>query len=166
MKKYIIPVALVVAFGFYVVFSNRNSMVTAVPQNPTEITDSNPTPPEPVPPVPQASGTPAHLPIPTPIPAPKGAYKDGSYTGPVADAFYGKIQVAVVIQGGKISKIDTPIYPNDPGETSYVSGHALPILKQEAISAQSANVDVVSGATQTSEGFKESLTAALAQAKS
>jgi uncharacterized protein with FMN-binding domain len=65
-----------------------------------------------------------------------------------------------------ITDVSWPVYPNDPGHTTEVSASSLPALKQEAIAAQSANVDIVSGATQTAEAFQQSLAAALAQAKS
>jgi uncharacterized protein with FMN-binding domain len=95
-----------------------------------------------------------------------GQYKDGTYTGPVSDAIYGQLQVVVTISGGMITNVDLPVYPDSPGHTSQVSASALPQLKQEAIAAQSANVAVVSGATQDSQAFQQSLAAALAQAKS
>lgn len=94
-----------------------------------------------------------------------GAFKDGTYTGSVADAIFGALQVKITVQGGALTDITFPQYPNDSGHTREVSNSSLPILRQEAISAQSANVHVVSGATQTSDAFKESLASALSQAK-
>lgn len=93
-----------------------------------------------------------------------GQFKDGTYTGPVADAFYGMLQVTAVVQRGRIVNVAFPQYPDAPGNTSAVSHESLPILAQEAITAQSAHVNVVSGATQTSEAFQQSLASALAQA--
>ncbi|HUC01422.1 MAG TPA: peptidoglycan-binding protein [Candidatus Paceibacterota bacterium] len=93
-----------------------------------------------------------------------GQYKDGTYTGSVADAFYGNLQVVATIQGGAITDITFPQYPTG-GNSSNVSGWALPTLKQEAITAQSADVHIVSGATQDSQAFQQSLAVALAQAK-
>ena len=94
-----------------------------------------------------------------------GMYKDGTYTGSAADAFYGTIQVKAVIQNGKLADVQFLQYPNDQPESQQVSQQSMPILKQEAITAQKAQVDTVSGATQTSQAFKESLAAALAQAR-
>ncbi len=91
-------------------------------------------------------------------------YKDGTFSGSVADAFYGKLQVSVVIRGGKITDVQFLQYPNDNPHTQEVSNNSLPQLKQEAISAQTAKVNVISGATQTSEAFVQSLQAALNQA--
>lgn len=93
-----------------------------------------------------------------------GMYKDGSYTGTAADAFYGTIQVKAIISGGALTDVQFLQEPDAPGHTSQVSATALPELKQEAITAQSANVNVVSGATQDSQAFQQSLAAALALA--
>ena len=57
-------------------------------------------------------------------------------------------------------------YPNDRDESVQINQAAMPQLKQEAIQAQSSNVDVISGATQTSQAFVQSLASALSQAKS
>lgn len=102
----------------------------------------------------------------TPAPTARTAskYKDGSYTGSVADAFYGNIQVKVTISGGKITAVDFLQYPNDRPQSQYINSQAMPYLKQEAIQAQSAQVDGVSGATDTSQAFIQSLTAALNKA--
>ncbi len=94
-----------------------------------------------------------------------GQYKNGTYTGLVADAFYGELQVAAVVQGGQLTDVQFLQSPQDGGHTKKISETALPVLKQEAISAQSAQVSIVSGATQTSEAFQQSLAGALAQAK-
>ena len=91
-------------------------------------------------------------------------YKDGQYTGSVADAFYGNIQVRVTISGGKIAAVDFLQYPSDQPNSVYINKQAMPYLQQEAIKAQSAQVDGVSGATDTSQAFVESLSAALNKA--
>lgn len=106
-------------------------------------------------------------PAPTPVPAPKpvGMYKDGTYTGPSVDAYYGLVQVAAVIQGGKLTNVKILNYPQDRGTSVEINSQALPILVSEAIQAQSANIDAVSGASETSPAFIQSLTSALAKAK-
>lgn len=90
--------------------------------------------------------------------------RDGVYTGTAVDAFYGMVQVKATISGGKITDVTFLEYPNDRDTSRFISQQAMPILSHEAIVAQSARVNVVSGATQTSQGFEESLSAALAQA--
>jgi len=92
------------------------------------------------------------------------SYKDGQYTGDAADAYYGYIQVKVTISSGKITDVVFLQYPNDRQNSIYINSQAMPILKQEAIQAQSAKVDIVSGATDTSSAFIQSLTSALNQA--
>jgi uncharacterized protein with FMN-binding domain len=90
--------------------------------------------------------------------------KDGSYTGNAADAIYGYIQVQAVIQGGKLTDVVFLQSPNDRSTSREINNQAMPMLKQEAISAQSAQVDGVSGATDSSQAFVQSLGAALKQA--
>lgn len=97
--------------------------------------------------------------------APSGGYKDGTYTGNVADAFYGNIQVSVNIQNGKIANVQFLQYPSDRSRSILINQQAMPYLQQEAIQAQSANVDIVSGATDTSQAFIASLSSALSQAQ-
>lgn len=91
-------------------------------------------------------------------------YKDGTYTGNVTDAFYGNFQVQAAIQNGKIVDINFLQFPNDRGTSITINNQSNPILKQEAIQKQSANVDIVSGATQSSEAFVKSLQSALDKA--
>lgn len=93
------------------------------------------------------------------------SYKDGSYTGTVADAFYGNVQVAVTVSRGKITNVSFLQYPNTHATSVAINQQAMPLLQQEAIQNQSANVQIISGATFTSQAFTQSLTAALSQAK-
>ena len=92
-------------------------------------------------------------------------YKDGSYTGTATDAYYGFVQVKAVVKSGKLADVVFLQYPNDRQTSISINQQAMPILKSEAITAQRADVDIVSGATQTSIAFNESLASALAQAK-
>ena len=95
-----------------------------------------------------------------------GTFKNGTFTGKVTDAFYGNYQVAAVIKGGKLSDVKFLVYPNDRSQSIAINTDAIPTLKSEAISSQSANVNIVSGATQSSKAFQESLASALSQARS
>ncbi len=103
---------------------------------------------------------------PTPATASQGQYKNGTYTGPVADAQWGYLQVQAVIQNGKLTNVQILEYPSDRRTSQRINSQALPWLQQEAIQAQSANVDIISGATLTSEAFAQSLQVALNSAKS
>jgi uncharacterized protein with FMN-binding domain len=96
--------------------------------------------------------------------AQKNMYADGTFTGSVADAYYGNIQVQAVIANGQISDVQFLQYPSDRSRSVSINTRAMPILKSEAISSQSANVDIVSGATDSSQAFVQSLSSALAQA--
>ncbi len=92
-------------------------------------------------------------------------FKNGSFTGSVEDAYYGNIQVKAVINGGKITDVVFLQYPNDRQNSVYINSQAMPYLKTETIQAQSANVDIVSGATASSIAFQKSLATALETAK-
>ncbi len=95
-----------------------------------------------------------------------GLYKDGSYTGQNANAFYGIVQVKAVIQGGKLTNVQFLNYPHDRRTSVMINNQAIPWLTQEAIQAQSAQVDLISGATLTSQAFVQSLQSALDSAHS
>jgi uncharacterized protein with FMN-binding domain len=98
--------------------------------------------------------------------ATNGRYRDGSFAGPAYDTYYGPVQVQVNIQGGRVVSIDVPVYPADRRASRNINGRALPMLQSEVISAQSARVNIISGATLTSEAYLRSLTAALGDAGS
>jgi len=91
-------------------------------------------------------------------------YKDGTYTGSVADAYYGNVQVSVTISGGKITNVKFLQYPDTHSTSVVINQQAMPYLQQEAIQAQSPNVQLISGATFTSQAFVQSMQAALSQA--
>jgi uncharacterized protein with FMN-binding domain len=91
-------------------------------------------------------------------------YKDGTYTGSVADAYYGNVQVSVTITGGKITDVKFLQYPNTHSTSVYINQQVMPYLQQEAIKAQDSNVQIISGATFTSQAFIQSLSSALSQA--
>ncbi len=174
--KYLLAIAVVAIFVGYVIFS-RNGNGTAAPDQNTTSTGSNDAtnttilPPGTGPSSSStggssgSSGTGSGSGTSGTGTGTTGMYKDGSYTGPAEDAFYGTIQVEAVVSGGALTDVTFLQYPDAPGHTTDVSNMALPQLKQEAIAAQSANVNIVSGATQDSQAFQQSLAAALAMAK-
>jgi uncharacterized protein with FMN-binding domain len=94
-----------------------------------------------------------------------GGYKDGTYTGSSVDVGYGTVQVQAVVAGGKITGVNFLQMPFDASRSAMIANEAKPILQQEVISAQVANVDLVSGATSDWGGFVKSMQAALDQAK-
>jgi uncharacterized protein with FMN-binding domain len=91
-------------------------------------------------------------------------YADGSYTGGTYDAYYGPLQVTANIQGGRLVSVDVLKFPNHKSTSRAINRQALPILEQQVIRAQSARVNMVSGATLTSRAYAQSLYSALQQA--
>jgi uncharacterized protein with FMN-binding domain len=84
--------------------------------------------------------------------------------GPSVSTRYGDVQVRVVVQNGHLVDVQALTLPSDRERSARISDFAGPELHDEALQAQSANIDVVSGATYTSEGYAESLQAALDRA--
>ncbi len=105
-------------------------------------------------------------PVPTPTTQALGPYIDGEYTGSTADAFYGWVQVDVLIQDSKLVDIQFLQYPDHRRTSVRINQRAAPILQREALQSQDAQVDLISGATLTSRAFRQSLQAALDAAKS
>jgi uncharacterized protein with FMN-binding domain len=81
--------------------------------------------------------------------------------GTVANTRWGPMQVRVTINSGKITDVQAILYPHGNGRDAEINAYALPQLRSEVLAAQSANIDVVSGATVSSDGYIESLQAAL-----
>ncbi|MEI7741700.1 MAG: FMN-binding protein [bacterium] len=173
MKKIILGLLLIIAFGGYTFMQKSqkdNAQVAkltdnslTVPKNETPTPTTNPAPKQ----------APVTAPKPTPTTIPKtpstpvaatGKFKDGTYTGNTIDVYYGNLQVQAVIYGGKLTNVNILQSPNDRDNSIRIAQRSLPILTQEAIAAQSAQVDSVSGATMDSNGFIQSLQSALDQA--
>jgi len=95
--------------------------------------------------------------------APSGGTR--SVDGPVASNDFGDVQVRIVLNGSKIVDVQALQLPSDRARSARISQAAGPILRREALQAQSANIDIVSGATYTSESYQESLQGALDRAK-
>ncbi len=116
-----------------------------------------------------SSASPAAAPVATPVPQPAkksaNGLSDGTFTGSTAYEPYGPIQIAIVVSGGKISDIKLLQMPQNDRTSYEINAYALPILAQETISAQSANIDSVSGASLTSPAYSETLRSALAKAR-
>jgi uncharacterized protein with FMN-binding domain len=121
----------------------------------------------------QRSSTPVHLSPPGPttstpsggptLPTPATSNVSGLFTGPTIEMEYGPVQVAIDVQGGKITDVKALQYPVDRPRSQFINSQAVPLLRNEVLQAQSANVNVISGATFTSEAFASSLQAAIGQ---
>lgn len=85
-------------------------------------------------------------------------------TGDTAQTQWGPVQVQITVTGSRITDITPVQYPNGNGMDQEINSYALPVLAQEALKAQSANIDHVSGATVTSDGYVQSLQSAIDQA--
>lgn len=92
-------------------------------------------------------------------------YANGTFTGPVVNAYYGLIQIQAVVDRGRLVGIKVLQYPSDRRTSIFINRQALPMLRDEVVAAQTANVDIISGATLTSEAFMVSLDGALRQAE-
>ena len=96
---------------------------------------------------------------------PSTASATKTVTGDAAQTRYGPVQLQVTFNGKKIVRINVIAYPTESGRDQQINSYALPILNQEAMAAQSAQIDVVSGATYTSDGYAQSLQSAIDKAK-
>ncbi len=96
-------------------------------------------------------------------PAASAATATKTVTGSAVDTRYGPVQVKVTFSGTTITAVDTVQYPSESGRDVEINSQALPILQQETLSKQSAQIDTVSGATYTSEGYIQSLQSAIDQ---
>jgi uncharacterized protein with FMN-binding domain len=139
MKKLVLSAVVILVFMGYVVYQKDSTFISTLPG------DGNSTD--------------------TPPPITQGQYKDGTYLGDVADAIFGLMQVKAIIVGGKLTDVEYVKVPYDKPTTIQIQDAAMPIWKAQAISLQSANVDIVSGATQSTEGFQKTLASALNKAK-
>lgn len=145
MKKTIVSLVII---GIFIIYSLLHAHSDVVPILPTTAVGSRPSSSSTT----SSTATPGSL------------YKDGSYTGSVADAQWGVVQVKAIITNGKITGVQFLQYPNDRSRSILINSYADPQLTSEAIQAQSANVDIVTGATDSSDAFMQSLSDALSQA--
>ncbi|MFJ8582299.1 FMN-binding protein [Micromonospora sp. NPDC093277] len=147
-------------------FNYRTSTMGATPSpalaaaaNPPGIV-SGPAPAEPANP---GSGGPIETSTPPPgaSAAPKRASRPLVVNGTVVQTPYGPVQVQVHITNGRITDVVPLQLTSGKRRDDEINAYAVPRLHDEALTAQSANIDVVSGATYTSDGYITSLQAAL-----
>ncbi len=84
-----------------------------------------------------------------------------SFTGATVSTKYGPVQVKITTSGGTITGAAALKYPTETAKSQMLSAEAIPVLNRETLQAQSANIDTVSGATYTSDGYRKSLQSAL-----
>jgi uncharacterized protein with FMN-binding domain len=93
------------------------------------------------------------------------AAKSKTFKGPTEYGLHGPVQVSIVVKSKKIVKVTAAISPAGDGRSPFLQGRAIPILRQETLAAQSAKINVVSGATETSDGYIQSLQSAIHKAR-
>jgi uncharacterized protein with FMN-binding domain len=93
-----------------------------------------------------------------------GSSVSGTFAGDTAETRYGPVQVQITVANGKITDVTALQLTNSDGRSVQISQQAAPILRQEALQAQSAQIQSVSGATFTSEGYTTSLQSAIDKA--
>lgn len=86
-------------------------------------------------------------------------------TGPTVQYGYGQLAVRVTVSGGRITDVSVPVLQVAEYTSQYIAQQAIPMLKGQVLSAQSANIQGVSGATYTSQAYDQSLQSALNQLK-
>ncbi|CAM5661253.1 FMN-binding protein [Streptomyces canus] len=87
-------------------------------------------------------------------------------TGDTVQTRWGPVQVRITIKDGKLTEVTAVTYPTDNPRDQEINSYAIPRLRTEALQAQSAEIDTVSGATYTSDGYRQSLQSALDSAGS
>lgn len=87
-----------------------------------------------------------------------------TYSGDTVQTRWGPVQVQITVEAGRISAADVLQVPSENPKDQMINGYAVPVLNDEAVQAQSADIDMVSGATVTSEGYVRSLQSAIDQA--
>ncbi|MEV4351242.1 FMN-binding protein [Actinoplanes sp. NPDC049596] len=83
------------------------------------------------------------------------------YDGSSVQTQWGPLQVRITVANGRITEVTAPASPADNPADAGVTAGALPQLREQVLAAQSATIDGVSGATFTSEAYRQSLQAAL-----
>ena len=121
--------------------------------------------PSPAPDTTAASPSPSDGATPQVSPSAAGnRYRDGQFTGSNISMRFGDVQVKVIVKGGRIVDVQTPQMPFDRPRSADISQQAAPLLHDEVLQAQSAQIDSLSGATYTSDAYGQSLQSALDQA--
>lgn len=95
----------------------------------------------------------------------KPSSSSNTVLGSAVDTRWGPVQVQLSIAGHKVVGVKTPQYPNHKQRSQEINTRALPLYRDEVLTLQSAQIDIVSGATDTWSGYSLSLQAALDDAK-
>ena len=93
--------------------------------------------------------------------SPESTSTSGSFTGDSVDTRWGPVQVEITVANGRITDAQAVVYPSEKGRDQEINSYALPVLHDEVLQAQNAQIDAVSGATVTSDGYTASLQSAI-----
>jgi uncharacterized protein with FMN-binding domain len=103
------------------------------------------------------------------VPAPSGSAGavtgTRTVTGDSVQTRWGPVQVRITLKSGRLTEVTAVVYPTENPRDQEINSFALPRLRSEALQAQSADIDTVSGATYTSDGYRQSLQSALDSAR-
>ncbi|MFG2718974.1 FMN-binding protein [Streptomyces sp. NPDC048416] len=113
---------------------------------------------------PPAVSAPAPRPAASTHTTPATGVRTGDFTGDVIGTRYGPVQVSVTLDKGRLTAVNVLQVPSERGRDQEIAARAVPRLTEEALGAQSAQIDAVSGASYTSEGYIQSLQSALDRA--
>ncbi len=89
------------------------------------------------------------------------AARNGVFAGPTETMQYGPVQVEVSVSNGRITGVHVLQTPEDRPRSQFISAQAVPLLDREALAAQSAHIDLITGATFTSDAYAASLQGAI-----
>jgi len=155
MKKIVLAVMTTIS-GLVMLFSYHTSTQSVAATAPEE-TDTGNTQSD--------AGTTTTAPSATPTasasPSASGSGGDGTYTGDAVETRWGTVQVEITVEAGRITSADAVQFPSENRRDQQINAYAVPVLNAEAVQAQSASIDAVSGATVTSGGYIESLQSAI-----
>jgi uncharacterized protein with FMN-binding domain len=167
--KRAVPAAIITAVGLGALASFRTTTVPSTKASAAVVVPRPTVPASPTPPTTRiqpgpGSSTRTSPPVATPAPTAGQSTtvpRTRTVTGDPSDNRYGTVQVQVTLQGSQIMDVVALQMPDSHQRSVEISQQAEPILRQEALQAQSAQIDIVSGATFTSQSYVQSLQAAL-----
>jgi uncharacterized protein with FMN-binding domain len=143
--------------------SGSHPRTAAVADPPTDAPDATDPPVTDAPVTDPTAGDAAATQTPDATRTPKPTSSTQVIDGKVVNTRYGAVQVEITVKNGKVTDVQALQLPNDRRYSAEISQYIEPYLRQEALQAQSANIDLISGATYTSDGYARSLQSALKQ---
>ncbi|UQN16019.1 FMN-binding protein [Gulosibacter sp. ACHW.36C] len=152
-------ITLLVSFRASLDTAPSTEAAGAAPQASAAAEPANPEPAVPEPVAPEATTSAS------PPATSSSSTQDGTYRGDVLSTRYGTVEVDITVSNGQITNVDVPHYPDSNPRDQAINSRAIPQLVSETLAAQGAQIDLVSGATYTSDGYVQSLQAALDQAQ-